>query len=221
MADGLPDFTAVHLLTGFLGSGKTTLLKRLLADPGLADCAVLINEFGEVGLDHHLLERVDETVVMLPSGCLCCTIRGELAGAIRGLLDRRARGEIAGFRRLVIESTGLADPFPILSTLHADPVLRHHVRLGAVVTTIDAVNAAAQLDAQEECARQIAVADRLILTKTDLASPEAIGALRARIAGLNPEAPLWRADEAAVCAAALFSEIRRRDPGPARRPAGA
>ena len=212
MADGLPDFTPVHLLTGFLGSGKTTLLKRLLADPGLADCAVLINEFGEVGLDHHLLERIDETVVMLPSGCLCCTIRGELAGAIRGLLDRRARGEIAGFRRLVIESTGLADPFPILSTLHADPVLRHHVRLGAVVTTIDAVNAAAQLDAQEECARQIAVADRLILTKTDLATPEAIGALRARIAGLNPEAPLWRADEAAVCAAALFSESAAATP---------
>ena len=147
MADALPDFTPVTLLTGFLGSGKTTLLQRLLRDPALADTAVLINEFGEVGLDHHLLERIDETMVLLQSGCVCCTIRGELASAIRDLHSRRERGLVPPFRRLVIESTGLADPFPILSTVRSDPVLRHHFRLGAVITTVDAVNGARQLDA--------------------------------------------------------------------------
>jgi len=133
------DFTPVNLITGFLGSGKTTLLRRLLADPALADTAVLINEFGEVGLDHHLLGRIDDTMVLLPSGCLCCTIRGELAAAIKDLHSKRERGEVPAFRRLVVESTGLADPFPILSTVQADPVLRHHFRLGTVVTTVDAV----------------------------------------------------------------------------------
>ena len=140
----MPDivaFTPVNLITGFLGSGKTTLLRRLLDDPALGDTAVLINEFGEVGL-----ERIDETMVLLPSGCLCCAIRGGLSDAIRDLHNRRERGEIAAFRRLVIESTGLADPFPILSTVHADPVLRHHFRLGNVITTVDAVNGRDQLD---------------------------------------------------------------------------
>src|SRR5271156_5260635 len=113
------EFTPVNLITGFLGSGKTTLLQRLLADPALGDTAVLINEFGEVGLDHHLLERIDETMVLLQSGCLCCTIRGELAQAMRDLLHRRERGLVPGFDRLVVESTGLADPFPILSTMKA------------------------------------------------------------------------------------------------------
>src|SRR5262249_50727951 len=109
----MAEFIPVNLVTGFLGSGKTTLLQRLLADPPLADAAVLINEFGEVGLDHHLLERIDDTLVLLQSGCLCCTIRGELSEAIRALYSKRERGEVPAFRRLVIESTGLADPFPI------------------------------------------------------------------------------------------------------------
>jgi G3E family GTPase len=206
MAEVFPDFTPVNLLTGFLGSGKTTLLQRLLADPALADCAVLINEFGEVGLDHHLLERIDETMVLLQSGCVCCTIRGELSDAIKDLHERRARGEILPFRRLVIESTGLADPFPILSTVHSDPVLRHHFRLGNVVATIDAVNAARQLDAQEECARQIAVADRLILTKTDIAGTDAVERVLERIKAINPAAPLWRSAETPPNAEQLLSE---------------
>jgi G3E family GTPase len=201
-----PDFTPVNLLTGFLGSGKTTQLQRLLADPQLADCAVLINEFGEVGLDHHLLERIDETMVLLQSGCVCCTIRGELSDAIKDLHERRARGAIPPFRRLVIESTGLADPFPILSTVHADPVLRHHFRLGNVIATIDAVNAAHQLESQEECAQQIAVADRLILTKTDLAAPDVVTLLLARIRTINPAAPLWRAAETPPGAEALLGQ---------------
>jgi G3E family GTPase len=206
MAEAFPDFTPVNLLTGFLGSGKTTLLKRLLADPQLSDCAVLINEFGEVGLDHHLLERIDETMVLLQSGCVCCTIRGELSDAIKDLHERRARGEIPPFRRLVIESTGLADPFPILSTVHSDPVLRHHFRLGNVVATIDAVNAAHQLDAHEECARQIAVADRLILTKTDIAEADAVERLLKRITAINPAAPLWRSAETPPNAEELLSQ---------------
>src|SRR5476649_2363111 len=155
-----PAFTPVNLLTGFLGSGKTTLLQRLLSSADLSGTAVLINEFGEVGLDHHLMERIDETVVLLRSGCLCCTIRGELSTAIKDLHSKRERGLVPAFRRLVMESTGLADPFPILSTVQADPVLKHHFRLGNVITTVDAVNGQAQLARQAECVKQIAVADR-------------------------------------------------------------
>ena len=196
------EFTPVNLITGFLGSGKTTLLQRLLADPALSDTAVLINEFGEVGLDHHLLERIDDTVVLLPSGCLCCTIRGELSAAIKDLHSRRERGVVPAFRRLVVESSGLADPFPILSTVQADPVLRHHFRLGNVITTIDAVNG---LD-RPESLKQVAVADRLVLTKTDLAP--ACDALVEQIRRLNPDAPLWRPAEQDVEAAALFDDRR-------------
>lgn len=205
MPEPIPDFTPVNLLTGCLGSGKTTLLRRLLGEPELADCAVLINEFGEVGLDHHLLERIDETMVLLQSGCVCCTIRGELSDSIRNLHERRARSEIPVFRRLVIESTGLADPYPILSTVHSDPVLRHHFRLGNVIATIDAVNAAEQLAQQEECAKQIAVADRLVLTKTDLAAADEIDRLVARVKSINPSAALWRAAERPPRAEDLFA----------------
>jgi len=200
-----PVFTPVNLITGFLGSGKTTLLQRLLADPALADSAVLINELGEVGLDHHLLERIDETMVLLPSGCLCCTIRVELAAAVRQLHERREAGTVPPFRRLVVESTGLADPFPILSTLQADPVLRHHFRAGNVITTIDAVNGAAQLVRHRESARQVAVADRLVLTKTDLAGDDEIADLVSRLRQLNPSAPLWRAAGAPLDADSLLS----------------
>src|SRR5437763_319635 len=176
-----PQFTPVNLITGFLGSGKTTLLQRLLADPALCDTAVLINEFGEVGLDHHLLERIDDTMLLLQSGCLCCTIRGELSAAIKDLHSKRERGLVPAFRRLVVESTGLADPFPILSTVQADPVLRHHFRLGNVITTVDAVNGAPQLARQAESVKQIAIADRLVLTKTDLAERPTVEALTAPI----------------------------------------
>jgi G3E family GTPase len=201
----VPVFTPVNLITGFLGSGKTTLLQRLLHDPALADTAVLINEFGEVGLDHHLLERIDDTMVLLQSGCLCCTIRGELSQAIKDLHSKRERGLVPPFRRLVVESTGLADPFPILSTVQADPVLKHHFRLGNVIATVDAVNGAAQLARRPESVKQVAVADRLVLTKTDLADASAIEALMTRLRRLNPAAPLWRAAEHALDAAALIS----------------
>jgi G3E family GTPase len=199
-----PVFTPVNLITGSLGSGKTTLLQRLLGDPALADTAVLINEFGEVGLDHHLLERIDDTMVLLQSGCLCCTIRGELSVAIRELHSRRERGEVPCFRRLVVESTGLADPFPILSTVQADPVLRHHFRLGNVITTVDAVNGLMQLARQPENTKQVAVADCLVFTKTDIAEPEKSKVLAQRLRRLNPSAPLWRAAEEPLDAKALL-----------------
>jgi G3E family GTPase len=212
------EFIPVNLITGFLGSGKTTLLQRLLADPALSNTAVLINEFGEVGLDHHLLERIDDTMVLLQSGCLCCTIRGELSEAIKDLFSKRERGVVPPFRRLVVESTGLADPFPILSTVQADPVLKHHFRLGNVITTVDAVNGLGR----PESIKQVAVADRLVLTKTDLVdcADGLIDALR----HLNPDAPLSRSADKIDATALFEGEVHsplRAFPAAADRPHGA
>ena len=180
----------VNLITGFLGSGKTTLLNRLLKAPALANTAVLVNEFGAVGLDHLLLEPVDGETVILQSGCICCTIRGELAEAMRTLLSKRERGLVPRFTRLAIETTGLADPAPIVSTLIAEPVLRHHVRLGAIITTVDAVNGFRHLEDNPEAVKQVAVADRIVVTKTDLADPDAVQQLEAALRRLNPAAPI-------------------------------
>lgn len=201
----LPPFTPVHLLTGFLGSGKTTLLKRLLDDPDLSDAAVLINEFGQVGLDHHLVERIDETMVLLQSGCVCCTVRGELADAIRDLYSKRERGQISPFRQVVVESTGLADPFPILSTLKSDPMLKHHFIVGNVVTTVDVMNGIANLDRYIESNRQVAIADRLVMTKTDLADDAKIGRLADRLERINPDAPILNV-RSGFCARDLFEQ---------------
>ena len=183
----------VNVVTGFLGSGKTTLLRRLLASPRLASCAVLVNEFGEVGLDHHLLESVTGSMVLLDNGCVCCAVRDDLRSALLELHGRRERGEVPRYDRVVIESSGLADPAPVLHTLTADPVLRHHYRPGAVVTVVDAVHGLAQLDRYPESAKQAALADRLILTKTDLAEPGASRVLEGRLRAMNPAAPLRRA----------------------------
>jgi G3E family GTPase len=183
----------VNVITGFLGSGKTTLLNRLLRSPQLADTAVLVNEFGEVGLDHLLLETIDAETVILESGCVCCTIRGDLADAIRALFGKRERGTIPRFARLAIETTGLADPAPIVSTLLAEPVIRHHFRLGTVVTTVDAVNGARHFAEHPESVKQAAVADRIVLTKTDLAEDPQIAALKAALERLNPTAPVLEA----------------------------
>jgi G3E family GTPase len=183
----------VTLLTGFLGSGKTTLLQRLLASPKLANSAVLINEFGAVGLDHLLLARVDADTVLLQSGCVCCTIRSDLSTAMRGLYDKRERGVVKAFDRLVIETTGLADPAPIVYTLVAEPVLCHHFRLSKIITTVDAVNGALHLRENPESVKQAAVADRIVLTKTDIADSAAIDELEARLRRLNPSAPIVKA----------------------------
>ena len=136
----MADRLGVVLVTGFLGSGKTTLISALLAHPAMGETAVLVNELGEVAIDHHLVRQVDERTVVLGSGCICCTLRGDLQDELRDLLARRARGELAPFRRVVVETTGLADPAPVLSTLVGEPLLRHHYAVEAVVTTVDAVS---------------------------------------------------------------------------------
>jgi G3E family GTPase len=184
----------VNLLTGFLGSGKTSLLRRLLKQPELADVAVLINEFGEVGLDHLLLDKVDDDIVLLQSGCVCCTIRGDLKEAMLRLHGRLARGEIPPVSRLVIETTGLADPAPIVATLLADPVLRHHFQLGNVVTLVDGVTGAETLRRQPVSLKQAAVADRLVVSKTDLC--DSVADLTAELRRLNPAASILEASEA-------------------------
>ena len=186
----------VTLLTGFLGAGKTTLLNRLLRQPEMAGTAVLINEFGEIGLDHLLVERLDEDTVLLAAGCLCCTIRGDLSRALRDLAARPQ-----AIARVVIETTGLADPAPILQTLMSDPLLLRDYRLDGVVTLVDAVHGMATLDTQPEALRQAAVADRIIITKSDLADA---AALRARLAALNPMAPILTAIEGDIPAAQLL-----------------
>ncbi len=184
----------VTVLTGFLGAGKTTLLNRLLKAPELAGCAVLINEFGEIGLDHLLVDKLDDDVVLLNAGCLCCTVRGDLVRALRDLASRAEAGQ--EIRRVVIETTGLADPAPILQTLMSDPAVLSAYRLDGVVTLVDAAAGMATLDTQVEAVKQAAMADRLVLTKTDIAAPAAVAALRARLAALNPQAPLLGADAA-------------------------
>ncbi|MGE0752164.1 MAG: GTP-binding protein [Variibacter sp.] len=191
------------VITGFLGAGKTTLLNRLLRDPALADTAVLINEFGEVGLDHLLVERVDGDVVMLASGCLCCTVRGDLVTALEKLLRDRDNGRVA-FSRVVIETTGLADPAPVLHTIMAHPYLVLRFRLDGVVTLVDAVNGAATLDAYPEAVKQAAVADRLVLTKTDLLGETSADVLTDRLRALNPAAPILDAAAGEATAARLL-----------------
>jgi G3E family GTPase len=193
----------VNVLTGFLGSGKTTLLSRLIRDPGMARTAVVINEFGAVGLDHILLESSDENIIELNDGCLCCTIRGDLAMTLADLLARRRRGEVMQFDRIVIETTGLADPAPILHVLMTDKTLTASLHLDSVVTTVDAFNGAATLDAHGESIKQAAIADTLILTKTDL-EPADMPALQARLRGLNPAAPILDANKEDAAPGALF-----------------
>lgn len=198
----------VALLTGFLGSGKTSLLRRALAG-GWTDTAVLINELGEIGLDHYLVDTIDGPVLELPGGCLCCAIREDLAASLRRLLERRDEGAVPLFRRIVIETTGLADPAPILFTLGADPALEERLRLDRVVATVDAVAGAATLQRYAEAARQVAVADRLVLTKTDLAPASA--ALAAQLDALNPAAERRLASEdAGTLLFGALSAARRR-----------
>jgi G3E family GTPase len=180
----------VSVITGFLGSGKTTLLKHLLPQPAMADTAVIINEFGDVGLDHLLVENSSDDTVVLSSGCLCCTIRGDLVDTLRSLFLRRRKGSIPQFKRVVIETTGLADPAPVLHTLMQDPLVSECYRLDGVITTVDAVNGMDQLDRQMESVKQAAVADRLLLTKSDLANAPKVDALQERLRKLNPAAPI-------------------------------
>ena len=180
----------ITVLTGFLGSGKTTLLNTLLAHPDMGETAVLINEFGEVAIDHLLVQKISEDVVMLNSGCLCCTVRGDLVDSLKDLFLKRVRGEVPEFQRVIIETTGLADPAPIVHTLTTDPLIASRYRLDGVVTTVDGVNGGQTLDAQPESVKQAAIADRLLVTKTDIAEMAGLNALKERLAHLNPAASL-------------------------------
>ncbi|MDX8435427.1 GTP-binding protein [Mesorhizobium abyssinicae] len=195
----------VSVLTGFLGAGKTTLLNRLLKDPQLTDTAVIINEFGEVAIDHLLVEQASDGIIQLSDGCLCCTVRGELVDTLADLVDRLQTGRIARLARVVVETTGLADPAPVLQSIMAHPALVQAFRLDGVITLVDAVNGNATLDAHVEAVKQAAVADRIVLTKTDLVTDAGdVAALRARLRQLNPGAVLLDADDSGTGAAALF-----------------
>jgi G3E family GTPase len=197
--------TPVTLLTGFLGSGKTTVLNHIVRQPEMAATAVIINEFGEIGIDHLLVEKATDDVVLMQSGCLCCTIRGDIADTLVNLFVDRAKGRIPSFERVVIETTGLADPAPILHALMQDPIVAERYMVDGVVTTVDAVNGSGTLDAQIEAVKQAAVADRLLLTKCDVASAEERRVLEARLAALNPGAPLIEVTGGAVDPAFLFN----------------
>jgi G3E family GTPase len=178
----------VSLITGFLGSGKTTLLKRLLRDPLMNRAAVIINEFGEVGIDHELVASSSESMTLLSNGCLCCSVRTDLQETMRELFIKRRAGEVIDFDRVFVETTGLADPIPVLHTLQTDGMLGAQYRLDCVVTLVDAVNGERNLDDAPEAAKQAAVADRIVITKSDIAAPSAVASLEARLAKMNPYA---------------------------------
>jgi G3E family GTPase len=194
----------VTILTGFLGSGKTTVLNHLLRQPSLADTVVIVNEFGAVGLDHLLIEQAIEDAVLLKNGCICCTVRGDIADTLDVLWQRREAGEIPPFRRIAIETTGLADPAPVAHALLAEPDARYACRLDGIVTTVDALHGPMQLERQSEARRQVAMADRILLTKTDIASQEQIAHAEARIVALNATAPLRHVVDGAVETADVF-----------------
>lgn len=198
----------VTLLTGFLGSGKSTLLSHILRDPAFSDTAVVVNEFGDVGLDDFLVEHSLEQLIEMTSGCLCCTIRGDIRETLLDLHRRRERGEIPRFSRLVVETTGLADPAPVIHTLMTEERLSHRFTLGGVITTVDIVTADSSLARHEECVKQVAVTDRIVLTKTDLAKDPAsqndVRDLRATLSRLNPGAPILDRNDAGFAFGELF-----------------
>ncbi|MEO9874788.1 MAG: GTP-binding protein [Anderseniella sp.] len=198
----------VSVLTGFLGAGKTTLLNGLLKDPVLSNAAVIINEFGEIGLDHLLVETADSNVFEMASGCLCCTIRGDLVDTLIDLMARRDAGTIKAFDRVIIETTGLADPAPVLQTLMSHPELLQRYRLEGVVTLVDAVNGPSTLDQHDEAVRQVAVADKLVLSKADLLSgadgEDALDDIIARMRKLAPAARILTTHNGEATAQRLF-----------------
>lgn len=194
----------VSIITGYLGSGKTTLLNRLLRDPALANTAVIINEFGEIAIDHLLVAAPSENMVLLANGCICCAVRGDLVGTLTELADKRDRGDTPPFDRVLVETTGLADPVPVLQTLITDPDVGPRYRLDGVVTLVDGVHGAAQLNTHREAVKQAALADRLLLTKCDVAAAETLTALERRLAALNPAAERYRAVRGEISPHQLF-----------------
>jgi G3E family GTPase len=207
-----PDKVPVSIITGFLGAGKSTLLNRILKDPEMRDTAVVINEFGDVGIDHLLVESSGDAIIELSDGCLCCTVRGELVDTLAMLMDRMQTGRSRRLRRVVIETTGLADPAPVMQAIMGNPVIAESFDLDGMVTVVDAVNGLQTLDNHEEARKQVAVADRLIISKAGMAGAASAAALEARLRALNPRAPFIDGDsEAAGRAAILVNGLY--DPG--------
>ena len=194
----------VSLLTGFLGSGKTTLLNRVIQHPDMARTAVIVNEFGDTPLDQHFIERSDGEVEVLANGCLCCNVQGDLEGALGKLFARREGGDVPAFDRLVIETSGLADPAPIMQMFLNKPLILDNFRLDAVIATLDAIHGLRQLREHGEAVKQAAMADRLVMTKTDLANREGIGELSQELSRLNPRAPLLRIQQGGIVPSAIF-----------------
>lgn len=192
----------VTLLTGFLGSGKTTVLNHLLTSAGMEGTAVIVNEFGDVGIDHDLVAGVGETIVLLQSGCLCCAIRTDLVDTMQDLLERHLTGQIA-LSRVVIETTGIADPTPVFHTLMTDQILASQFRLDAIVTTVDGATGIETLGSQPEAVKQVAIADRILITKSDLVASQRLKQTKARIRDINPGAPLLLARNGEVEIAAI------------------
>lgn len=188
----------IHVVTGFLGAGKSTLLNALLRHPELADTAVIVNEFGDVGIDHHLIRSAIDRTVLLESGCLCCTLRGDLIDTLGYLQGQVAAGAVSAFGRVIVETTGMADPAPIMRTLIAEASLGPGFALGNVVTTVDAAAGASRLEAFVEAREQVAVADVVLITKADLASPEAARATEQAVRRLNPRAPIHRVEHGRI-----------------------
>ncbi len=221
MPDTVQTTAAIPLtvLTGFLGSGKTTLLKRLINDPAMAGTAVIINEFGEVGIDDALMEKADDDTVLLPSGCVCCAVRGDLVEALEKLHKRMLWGEIPPIKRVVLETTGLADPTPIVHTLMTEERVYRSYQLDGVVTTVDGQHGLSQLDTQFEPAKQIAIADRIVVTKADIAPAADVARLEARLRALNRSAKIQRAVKGDIGPAELIG-LGAHEPALARSDIG-
>lgn len=207
--------TPVTIVTGFLGSGKTTLVNKALRDPRLQRSAVIVNEFGDVGIDHDLIQASDDSVVLLPNGCLCCSVKSDLVSTLVDLHRKRAGGSIGAFDRVIIETSGLAEPSAVLEVISADPGVAAFYRAAGIVATVDAVNGGATLDSHDTSLKQVAMADRILLTKTDLLGDAAAGVavLRERLARINPQADLLEATPDADPGATLYFEPDRAFPG--------
>ncbi len=188
--DALAGKIPVTLVTGFLGSGKTTLISKLLLHPDMRRVAVVINEIGEIGIDHDLVTLSSENITLLANGCICCSVRTDLQETLRDLFAQRRVGEVFDFDRVIVETTGLADPAPVVQTLASDTLLAAHYRLDGLITLVDGLHGVGQIDQQTEAVKQIAIADKILLTKTDLTSADHLETLCGRIRQLNSQSPI-------------------------------